>query len=116
MDSSVAQVLRNNWKVILITALLAAVVAYGVSYLFAPTYGATSRVLVRARETRFLTATGQDLKSQPGVVDSTLAKSLTQTNSGLVKGRAVAEEVVKELKLDQARPVTIRSSVSCGTR
>lgn len=105
MDSSVALVLRNNWKVILITALLAAVVAYGVSYLFAPTYGATSRVLVRARETRFLTATGQDLKSQPGVVDSTLAKSLTQTNSGLVKGRAVAEDVVKELKLDQARPV-----------
>ena len=105
MEFSVARVLRGHWKLITITAVLAAVLAYGVSYLFAPTYGATSRVLVRARETRFLTATGQDLKSQPGVVDSTLAKSLTQTNSGLVKGRAVAEEVVKVLKLDQERPV-----------
>jgi uncharacterized protein involved in exopolysaccharide biosynthesis len=105
MEFSGARVLRGHWKLIAITAVLAAVLAYGVSYLFAPTYGATSRVLVRARETRFLTATGQDLKSQPGVVDSTLAKSLTQTNSGLVKGRAVAEEVVKALKLDQPRPV-----------
>jgi uncharacterized protein involved in exopolysaccharide biosynthesis len=105
MDFSAAQIIRGHWKLIVLTAVLAAVLAYGVSYLFAPTYGATSRVLVRARETRFLTATGQDLKSQPGVVDSTLAKSLTQTNSGLVKGRAVAEEVVRVLKLDQERPV-----------
>ncbi|HET7699865.1 MAG TPA: Wzz/FepE/Etk N-terminal domain-containing protein [Candidatus Limnocylindria bacterium] len=99
------RILRQNWRVITMTAVLAAVLAYGVSFLFAPTYGATSRVLVRARETRLLTATGQDLKSQPGVVDSTLTKSLTQTNSGLIKGRAVAEHVVRDLGLDRQRPV-----------
>jgi succinoglycan biosynthesis transport protein ExoP len=99
------RILRENWKLVALTAVLAAVLAYGISYAFAPTYGATSRILVRARETRFLTGTGQDLKSQPGVVDSTLAKSLTQTSSALVKGRAVAEEVVKDLKLDTPKPV-----------
>lgn len=99
------RILRENWKLVAVTALLAAVLAYGLSYAFAPTYGSTSRVLVRARETRFLTGTGQDLKTQPGVVDSTLAKSLTQTNSGLVKGRAVAEEVVRDLRLDALKPV-----------
>ena len=106
MDFSIGtKLLKENWKLIGLTALLAAFLAYGVSYAFAPTYGSTSRILVRARETRFLTGTGQDLKSQPGVVDATLAKSLTQTTSALIKGRAVAEEVVKDLKLDAPRPL-----------
>ena len=99
------RILREHWKLVLTTALLAAFLAYGVSFLFAPTYGASSQVLVRARETRFLTGTGQDLKNQPGVVDATLAKSLTETTSALVSGRAVAEEVVRTLGLDRPRPV-----------
>jgi uncharacterized protein involved in exopolysaccharide biosynthesis len=99
------QVLMRYWRIIVLAGVLAAVVAYGASYLFTPSYSATGRVLVRARETRFLTSTGQDLKSQPGALDSNLVKSLTQTNSSLIKGRSVAEEIVRELQLDRARPV-----------
>ncbi len=99
------QVLAKHWRLIVIAGLLAALVAYGSSYLLTPSYSATGRVLVRARETRFLTSTGQDLKAQPGALDSNLVKSLTQTNSSLIKGRSVAEEIVRELQLDRARKV-----------
>jgi len=99
------QVLTRHWRFIVIASLLAALVAYGSSYLLTPSYSATGRVLVRARETRFLTSTGQDLKAQPGALDSNLVKSLTQTNSSLIKGRSVAEEIVRELQLDRARTV-----------
>lgn len=106
MDASPGiQVLMKHWRLIVIASLLAAVVAYGSSFLLTPSYSATGRVLVRARETRFLTSTGQDLKTQPGALDSNLVKSLTQTNSSLIKGRSVAEEIVRELQLDRARPV-----------
>jgi uncharacterized protein involved in exopolysaccharide biosynthesis len=84
-------------------SLLAAVVAYAGSYLFSPSYSATTKVLVRAREARFLTSSGQDLSRQPGVIDSSLAKSLGQTNAGLVTSRDVAERVVHDLGLDRAR-------------
>lgn len=99
------RILAKYWRLIVIAGLLAAVVAYGSSYLLTPSYSATGRVLVRARETRFLTSTGQDLKTQPGALDSNLVKSLTQTNSSLIKGRSVAEEIVRELQLDRARKV-----------
>jgi uncharacterized protein involved in exopolysaccharide biosynthesis len=84
-------------------SLLAAVVAYAGSYLFSPSYSATTKVLVRAREARFLTSSGQDLSRQPGVIDSSLAKSLGQTNAGLVTSRDVAERVVHDLGLDRPR-------------
>jgi uncharacterized protein involved in exopolysaccharide biosynthesis len=99
------QVLTRHWRIIVLAGLLAAVVAYAASYLLTPSYSSTGRVLVRARETRFLTSTGQDLKGQPGALDSNLVKSLTQTNSSLIKGRSVAEEIVRELGLDRPRPV-----------
>lgn len=91
-------------RLIAVIAILAAVVAYGASYVFSPSYGATTKVLVRAREARFLTSTGQDLANQPGVIDSSLAKSLAQTNAGLVASRDVAERVVNDLHLDVPRP------------
>ena len=90
---------RTHWKLIGTVALLAAVIAYAVSFLFSPSYSASSKILVRAREARFLTSTGQDLSRQL-IPDSTLAKSLGQTNDGLVKSRALAEDVVNTLKLD----------------
>lgn len=96
--------IRRHYRLILIVAIGAMVLAYAGSYLSSPSYSAATKILVRAREARFLTSTGQDLSNQPGVIDSTLAKSLSQTNSGLIKSREVAERVVNELRLDKPRP------------
>jgi len=98
------EAIRRNFRLIVIVAIGAMIVAYAGSYLFGTVYSATTTILVRAREARFLTSTGQDLSTQPGVIDSSLAKALSQTNSGLIKSREVAERVVNELKLDTPRP------------
>lgn len=100
--SSGGNLLRRRWRLIVLVAMLASVLAYAGSYLLSPSYSATTRVLVRARESRFLTSTGQDLSRQPGI--DTAARALAQTHSGLVKTRIVAEEVVKELRLQEPRP------------
>src|SRR5919198_2430642 len=97
-------VVRRFWRSILVVTVLAGVVAYAISFLMSPQYAATSRLLVRAREARFLTSTGQGLSQQPGVIDSVLAKSLGQTTAATIGSRAVAERVVPELHLDQPRP------------
>jgi uncharacterized protein involved in exopolysaccharide biosynthesis len=59
---------------------------------------------VRARDARFLSSTGEDVASRPGVIDAVQPKSLTQTLAGLATSRAVAEQVVTELELDKAKP------------
>ena len=97
-------VIARHTRLIVLITLLAAGLAYAGSYVFSPSYSATTKVLVRAREARFLTSSGQDLSRQPGVIDSSLAKSLGQTNAGLVTSRDVAERVVRDLGLDRPRP------------
>ncbi len=99
-----ALILRRHWKLIVAVALLAAAVAWAGSFLLSPSYATTTRVLVRAREARFLTSTGQDISKHQTVLDSNLAKSLSQTNGGLVKSRNVAERVVRDLRLEE-RPL-----------
>src|SRR4051794_27778479 len=103
METASLRPVLTRWRFVVGVALLAALLAFAASFLFTARYSATSGVLVRARETRLLTSTGEDLKSQP-VIDSTLAKSLVQTNSALVTSRSVAEEVVRRIGLDQIRP------------
>ncbi|HET8568499.1 MAG TPA: Wzz/FepE/Etk N-terminal domain-containing protein [Candidatus Limnocylindria bacterium] len=95
---------RRRWRLVIGVALGAAVLAYAGSFMVSPSYSSTTQVLVRAREARFLTSSGQDLSRQPGVLDSNLAKSLSQTTAGMVNSRALAERVVRELGLDQPRP------------
>lgn len=98
------RIAQRYWAAIVCISALGAVIAFGASYLVSPSYSSITRVLVRARDTRFLSSTGQDLSQQPVVVDSTLTKALTQTNSALIKSRPVAIHVVQELSLDQPRP------------
>jgi uncharacterized protein involved in exopolysaccharide biosynthesis len=98
------RVLKRYWLAVAVVGLLSMLAAYASSFLLSPSYGSAARVLVRAREVRYLNATGQDLSNQPGVIDSVLAKALTQTSSGLVRSQAVAEQVVNELHLDQPKP------------
>lgn len=95
---------QRHWMAILVIAVLAMVGGYYSSFLLSPTYVATSRVLVRARDVHYLDARGQDLTKQAGVIDSVLAKSLTDTSSGLIQSQGVAEQVVNALKLDLPKP------------
>lgn len=101
---SALRAVERHWIAILAIGVLAAVGGYYSSFLLSPTYLGTARVLVRARDVHYLDARGQDLTNQAGVIDSVLAKSLTDTSSGLIQSQAVAEQVVNALHLDQPKP------------
>lgn len=91
------------WRVTAV-AVLAGLLAFSGSFLLTPAYEASTRLLIRGRDTTFLTATGEGLSRQPGVVDANMAKALGQTQSALLSTRTVAEMVVGELRLDEPRP------------
>src|SRR5258708_2864391 len=97
------QIVQRYWLAIVVLGLLAMCIAFAASFLVTPSYSAISHVLVHQAESRLLTKTGQDLKGQPGGIDPTVAKSVTQTNSALVTSRQVAEQVVRQLGLDQPK-------------
>ena len=97
--------LRRYWRIPLV-ALLAAVLAFLASYVVYPSYESTTRLLVHGRDATFLTSTGEDLTSQPGVVDASLSQALLATYAGIATSRSVAEGVVDELKIDQQPDAT----------
>lgn len=96
-----ADILRRHWGVIVLVTLLSGVIAFGASFLWSPRYLGVNHVLVRVREARILSATGEDLSKQPTVIDTSIAKSVAQTHSNLLTSRDLAERVVKDLNLDQ---------------
>ncbi len=98
------RLLRRWWPLVAVVAVLAAGLAFAASYLVTPTYSSATRVLVRARDARFLSSTGEDVASRPGVIDTVQPKSLNQTLAGLATSRAIAEQVVTELELDKPKP------------
>ncbi|MBP7985953.1 Wzz/FepE/Etk N-terminal domain-containing protein [Candidatus Neomicrothrix sp.] len=93
---------RAYWRIPVI-ALLGGLIAFGGSFIAAEKYSSTTRVLIRGREATFLTTSGTDLSQAPGVIDASLAKSLAETQSGVVTSREVATIVVDELDLDQPK-------------
>jgi uncharacterized protein involved in exopolysaccharide biosynthesis len=97
---TVRGVWRDYWRVAVI-GLLAAMIAFLGSFIVPATYGASTRILIRAKDTTVLNSNGTPLGQQPGVVDSQLSSVLSDTQSALVSNRAVAERVVDELKLDK---------------
>ncbi len=86
--------------------LLAAALAFLASYLVYPTYESSTRLLVHGRDATFLSSTGEDLASQPGVVDASLSQALLSTYAGIATSRTVAVAVTDELALDQKPPST----------
>ena len=98
-----ATIRRDYWRALAI-GVLAMLIAYLGSFALSPTYAATSRVLLRGRDTTVLNSTGSDLAQQPGVIDSQLATALSDTQAALVSNRHVAEIVVARLHLDRALP------------
>jgi uncharacterized protein involved in exopolysaccharide biosynthesis len=94
---------RRHWRIPLV-AVLGALIAFGGSFVLEETYASSTRLLIRGRESRFLTTTGQDLSTQPGVVDASLSKALAETYAGIATSRGVAVGVVDRLHLDAPRP------------
>lgn len=90
---------RSYWRVPVL-ALLVGLIAYVGSFIVPPTYTASSRILIRGRDTTVLNSNGESLANQPGVVDSQLAVTLADTQAGLLANRAIAERIVDELDLD----------------
>jgi len=96
--------LRRYWRVPVV-ALLGALIAFGGSFLLQETYASSTRILIRGRDTTFLTTSGEPISSQTGVIDTGMAKSLAETYAGTATSREVAEMVVDDLGLDQPKPV-----------
>ena len=92
--------LRAWWRVPVV-ALFAGILAFLGSFVIPASYQSSTRVLVRGRDATILSSTGTDLGSQPGIVDSTLATSLTSTQIAVLGTHDVAERIVTRLKLDQ---------------
>jgi len=95
--------LSDYWKVPLV-ALMAGLLAFGASFMFGAEYVSRTRLLIHGREATFLTDNGTNLSNQPGVVDSTLATALSDTEGALLNSNTVAEAVVQDLKLDSVPP------------
>lgn len=98
--NTTATLWNRHWRIVVV-GVLGAALAFAGSFLVAPTYTSTTRLLIRGRDATFLTSTGQNLSSQPGVVDSTLSQSLASTYAGIATSRGVAVAVVDDLRLDQ---------------
>src|SRR5947207_11099586 len=92
--------LLRFWHVALVVTVISTVVAYGLSFAQPASYSAATQVLVRARDIRFLTATGQDPNARGGL-DLVQPKSVSQTLGGIATSKPVAEQVVRELELDK---------------
>lgn len=92
-------VARTYWRVPVL-ALLVGLMAFVASFVVPPTYTASTRILIRGRDTTVLNSNGESLANQPGVVDSQLAATLADTQAGLLANRAIAEQIVDDLDLD----------------
>lgn len=102
-STSLRGLLRSYWKVPVV-AVLAALIAYLGSFFVGSTYQATTHLLVRARDTSYLTANGTSLNQTPAVLDSSLVSALSDTQSALLSTDTVARMVVQKLHLDHPAP------------
>jgi uncharacterized protein involved in exopolysaccharide biosynthesis len=95
--------LRRYWRIPLV-AVLAAVLAFGASFVEKPSYRASTRLLLVEGSTSLLTSSGQVASSPYGVDSATSAQTLSETQAGLASSRAVATIVVDKLHLDAPKP------------
>jgi uncharacterized protein involved in exopolysaccharide biosynthesis len=91
------------WKVPVV-GLLAATLAFIGSFVLTPTYQSSAHLLVRARNATFLSGTGTSLTQTPAVLDSDLAKALSDTQGALASTDTVARMVVRDLAIDGLKP------------
>lgn len=96
------QALGRFWRVALV-GLIGGVLAFAGSFVIDPTYESTTKLLVRGRDTTFLTSSGETLDQQGALMDSQIASVLSETQTALLSSHEVAATVVDELGLDRPR-------------
>jgi uncharacterized protein involved in exopolysaccharide biosynthesis len=101
----VSQFFRRFWRLPVI-GLLAGLLAFGGSFLLSAQYQSSTQILLRGRDTTFLTGTGEALRDQPLINDNTLATALAATQGALVSSRNIARTVVDQLDLDEKDAVS----------
>jgi len=100
---SIRRLWSDYWKVPVV-GLIAAMLAFLGSFVLSPTYQSSTNLLVRARNTTFLSGNGTSLNQTPAVLDSDLAKALSDTQGALLSTDTVARMVVQQLQLDKPKP------------
>ena len=100
---SLRRLWSDYWK-IPVVGLLAAILAFLGSFVLSPTYQSSTHLLVRARNATFLSGNGTSLTQTPAVLDSDLAKALSDTQGALTSTDTVARMVVNDLDLAKPKP------------
>lgn len=100
---SLRRLWSDYWK-IPVVGLLAAVLTFLGSFMLSPTYQTSTHLLVRARNATFLSGNGTSLTQTPAVVDTDLAKALSDTQGALTSTDTVARMVVNKLDLAKPKP------------
>lgn len=105
---------RRYWR-ILVVAAVGGVLAFGTSFLVAPTYESSTRLIIHGRDAGFMSSSGQTQSDQPNITDSSLAKALADTYGSVATSRSLATAVVDELNLDaQAEGSGVVHALSSG--
>lgn len=95
--------INRYWRIPTV-ALIAAVLAFGASYIEKPAYVATARILMVEGSASLLNGSGQPVSNPLGVDGATSAQTLSETQAGLASSRAVATIVVDALHLAAPKP------------
>jgi uncharacterized protein involved in exopolysaccharide biosynthesis len=96
---SISLEMKRFWRVPVV-AVLAGVLGFGTSFLFATKYVAKTQLLIRAHDTTYLSNSGETLGSQNAIFDSQLTQALSETQSALLNSNQIAATVVSQLHLD----------------
>lgn len=97
---STSEAVRRYWR-ILVVAVVGGVLAFASSFVVAPTYESSTRLVIHGRDAGFMSGTGQTATDQPHITDSTLAKALADTYGSVATSRSLATAVVDDLGLDE---------------
>lgn len=106
-------VVRRYWQ-LAVVGVLGAALAFAGSFLIEPTYVSSTRLLIQAQDTTFLSSTGQDLSSVAGVANSDTSKTIAETYAAVATSRGVAAAVVDRLHLDVPKPTSSGSFAAVG--
>lgn len=92
------QYVQRFWHVPAAAVLVGALALLS-SFTFGPSYQAGTMLLVRVGNTTFFSNTGNTIGDQSSILDSTVSKSISDTESALLGNYTVARQVVSQLHL-----------------
>lgn len=107
--------LVSRWWRSAVIGVLGGLLAFGASFALSDTYASSTRLLIRGREASFLTDRAESVSQQPGIVDASFAKTLGETQAGVVTSEQMATAVVDRLGLDR-KPTKKEGLLTRGVR